>query len=81
MSEPRKTAKEMMEKGLVVVYTGDGKGKTTAALGMICRSLGHGYKVALIQFINQQHGRNGIVVFNRLKQRTTNQKLRTEYIL
>ena len=39
------------EKGLVIVHTGTGKGKTTAALGMICRSLGHGYKVALIQFI------------------------------
>jgi cob(I)alamin adenosyltransferase len=38
-------------KGLVIVHTGTGKGKTTAALGMICRSLGHGYKVALIQFI------------------------------
>ena len=39
------------DKGLVIVHTGTGKGKTTAALGMICRSLGHGYKVALIQFI------------------------------
>jgi cob(I)alamin adenosyltransferase len=39
------------QKGLVIVHTGTGKGKTTAALGMICRSLGHGYKVALIQFI------------------------------
>ncbi len=38
-------------KGLVIVHTGTGKGKTTAALGIICRSLGHGYKVALIQFI------------------------------
>jgi len=38
-------------KGLIIVHTGTGKGKTTAALGMICRSLGHGYKVALIQFI------------------------------
>src|ERR1700722_11365020 len=51
MSEPRKTAKEMMEKGLVVVYTGDGKGKTTAALGMVFRALGRHEKVAVVQFI------------------------------
>jgi cob(I)alamin adenosyltransferase len=51
MSEPRKTAKEMMEKGLVVVYTGEGKGKTTAALGMVFRALGRHEKVAVVQFI------------------------------
>jgi cob(I)alamin adenosyltransferase len=39
--------------GLVVVYTGDGKGKTTAALGQAMRAVGHGYKVALIQFVKQ----------------------------
>lgn len=38
-------------KGLVIVYTGDGKGKTTAALGMAFRSAGHRYKVAVVQFI------------------------------
>lgn len=39
------------EKGLIIVNTGNGKGKTTAALGMVLRSLGHGYQVAIIQFI------------------------------
>lgn len=39
------------EKGLVIVYTGKGKGKTTAALGIVLRSVGHGYKVGMIQFI------------------------------
>jgi len=39
------------EKGLVIVFTGNGKGKTTAALGMGLRTLGHGNKVAIIQFI------------------------------
>ncbi len=39
------------EKGLIIVHTGNGKGKTTAALGMVLRSLGHGYKVAIVQFI------------------------------
>lgn len=39
------------EKGLLMVYTGAGKGKTTAALGMAIRCLGHGMKVAIVQFI------------------------------
>lgn len=39
------------KKGLLIVFTGSGKGKTTASLGMVLRALGHGYKVAVIQFI------------------------------
>jgi cob(I)alamin adenosyltransferase len=39
------------EQGLVIVHTGNGKGKTTAALGMVLRSLGHGYRVAIVQYI------------------------------
>jgi cob(I)alamin adenosyltransferase len=38
-------------RGLVLVYTGDGKGKTTAAIGQAVRSLGHGNKVLIIQFM------------------------------
>jgi cob(I)alamin adenosyltransferase len=38
-------------RGLLAVYTGDGKGKTTAALGLCVRAVGHGYRVAIIQFI------------------------------
>jgi len=40
-----------MERGFVQVYTGDGKGKTTAALGLIARAIGAGLSVRMIQFI------------------------------
>ena len=40
-----------MPKGLLIVFTGKGKGKTTAALGMAVRAAGHGLKVCFIQFI------------------------------
>ena len=40
-----------MTKGLVIVYTGKGKGKTTAALGMALRAVGYDHKVCMIQFI------------------------------
>ncbi len=40
-----------MDKGLLMVNTGNGKGKTTAALGQTFRALGHGKKICIIQFI------------------------------
>lgn len=39
------------EKGLIIVLTGDGKGKTTSALGMAMRAVGQGLKVTILQFI------------------------------
>jgi cob(I)alamin adenosyltransferase len=39
------------EQGLSIVYTGQGKGKTTAALGMVFRALGYGLKVGVVQFV------------------------------
>ena len=38
-------------KGLIIVHTGTGKGKTTAAMGMALRAAGHNYRVLMIQFI------------------------------
>ncbi|MBE9047773.1 cob(I)yrinic acid a,c-diamide adenosyltransferase [Pleurocapsales cyanobacterium LEGE 10410] len=49
--QEKRLAEKNQEKGLIIVNTGNGKGKTTAALGMVMRSLGHGYKVAIVQFI------------------------------
>ena len=49
--QDQRLADKKAEKGLIIVNTGNGKGKTTAALGMVMRSLGHGYKVAIVQFI------------------------------
>ena len=49
--QQKRLAEKKAEKGLIIVNTGNGKGKTTAALGMVMRSLGHGYKVAIVQFI------------------------------
>ncbi len=55
------------DKGLLLVITGNGKGKSTAGFGMVCRATGHGHKAAVVQFIKggwacgerdllQQHG-------------------------
>ncbi|MFN0117565.1 MAG: cob(I)yrinic acid a,c-diamide adenosyltransferase [Elusimicrobiota bacterium] len=42
---------ERIQKGLLIIYTGNGKGKSTAAFGAVFRSLGRNFKVAVVQFI------------------------------
>ena len=43
--------KTIVEKGLLIVHTGPGKGKTTAAMGLVLRALGYGWQVGIVQFI------------------------------
>ncbi len=44
-------SKTIAEKGLLMVHTGAGKGKTSAAMGLVLRALGHGWRVGIVQFI------------------------------
>ena len=44
-------ATKTIEKGLLIVHTGKGKGKSTAAFGMVFRALGHGKRVGVVQFV------------------------------
>jgi len=55
-----------MRKGLVQVYTGDGKGKTTAAIGEALRARGRGHRVLLVQFLKGKKGSGEISILEEL---------------
>jgi cob(I)alamin adenosyltransferase len=57
-------AGKTVEKGLLIVHTGKGKGKTTAALGMVVRAIGHGQKVGVVQFVKGAMTTGEKVVFD-----------------
>lgn len=46
-----KVAKANIEKGVIVIATGNGKGKSSSGFGMVARALGHGMKIGIVQFI------------------------------
>ncbi|WP_412549661.1 cob(I)yrinic acid a,c-diamide adenosyltransferase [Sphingomonas sanguinis] len=50
-AQDSKVAARDAKKGLIIVHTGKGKGKTTAALGMVMRAVGHGMRVGMVQFV------------------------------
>jgi cob(I)alamin adenosyltransferase len=50
-AQDSEVASKTIEKGLLIVHTGTGKGKSTAAFGLILRALGHGWPVGVVQFI------------------------------
>jgi len=57
----------MGKDGLVIVYTGNGKGKTTAALGMALRAVGYNHKICMIQFIKGSWPYGEMVSVKRLE--------------
>lgn len=61
MNKKTEDRKRGPRKGLVIVYTGKGKGKTTAALGTMLRAWGHGMQPCMIQFIKSEKGKWGEV--------------------
>ena len=56
----------MDEEGRILIFTGDGKGKTTAALGMAVRAHGHGIPVAIIQFVKSDVKTGEFAVLSKL---------------
>jgi cob(I)alamin adenosyltransferase len=59
------------ERGLVIVHTGTGKGKSTAAFGMVMRCIGHGMRVGIVQFVKGVWGTGERVVLERFPELVT----------
>jgi cob(I)alamin adenosyltransferase len=55
-----------MSKGLIHIYTGDGKGKTTASIGLAVRAAGHGKKVLILQFLKSRRRNLGENILARI---------------
>jgi len=69
-----------MEKGLIQVYTGEGKGKTTAAIGQAVRAVGRGYRVLFVQFFKEEKGSGEITCLKKLGVDTLHQGEESNFI-
>ncbi|GHA30893.1 cob(I)alamin adenolsyltransferase/cobinamide ATP-dependent adenolsyltransferase [Devosia pacifica] len=59
------------ERGLVIVHTGRGKGKSTAAFGMVFRAIGHGFNVGIVQFVKGKWGTGERDVLEKFPEQVT----------
>ena len=59
-------ATKTIEKGLTIIHTGKGKGKSTAAFGMVFRALGNGMRVGVVQFVKGKWGTGERVILEKL---------------
>ncbi len=59
------------ERGLIIVHTGKGKGKSTAAFGMVFRAIGHGFKVGIVQFVKGKWGTGERDVLEKFPEQVT----------
>jgi len=64
-------ATKTIEKGLTIVHTGKGKGKSTAAFGMVFRALGNDMKVGVVQFVKGKWGTGERVILEKLGDQVT----------
>jgi cob(I)alamin adenosyltransferase len=59
------------ERGLLIVHTGKGKGKSTAAFGMVFRAIGHGFKIGVVQFVKGAWGTGERDVLEKFPEQVT----------
>ena len=64
-------ASKMQEKGLLMVHTGKGKGKSTAAMGLALRAIGNGMKVVIVQFVKGAMATGERVIFEKFPDQCT----------
>ncbi|MBL8893173.1 MAG: cob(I)yrinic acid a,c-diamide adenosyltransferase, partial [Rhizobiales bacterium] len=64
-------AGKTIEKGLLIVHTGKGKGKSTAGFGMVFRAIGHGMRVGVVQFVKGAWGTGERTVLEKFPELVT----------
>ncbi len=67
----RMLAEKTVEKGLLIVHTGKGKGKSTAAFGLVARAIGNGMRVGVVQYVKGKWETGERVVLERFPEQVT----------